>query len=176
MRFMTPETLVSHFHLRPGDEVADFGAGSGNFTFVLAKAVGPTGKVYACEIQKNLVETLADAARRRGLDNLEAIWCDIEAHKGTKLESDSLDAAVLVNAFFQMEQKAEAIEEIKRVLRPGGKLFVVDWSDSFGGLGPNRENVITETEARDLIEEHGLPFERSFDSGDHHYGLAFRKP
>lgn len=175
-RFMAPEIMASHFHIRPGDSVADFGAGNGNFSIILSKIVGPTGKVYACEIQKNLVEAVANSARQSGINNLEAIWCDIETHQGTKLESDSLDAAVLVNTLFQMEQKGEAIEEIKRTLRSGGKLFVVDWSDSFGGMGPLPENVISESDVRALIEEHHLEFERSFDSGEHHYGLVFRKP
>lgn len=175
-RFVSPETLVSHFHLRPGESVADFGAGSGKFATILSRTVGPTGKVYACEIQRNLVESLADTARRLNLTNIEALWCDIETNQGTKLESDSLDAAVLINTLFQMEQKGVAIDEIKRTLRPGGRLIVVDWTDSFAGLGPQKNDVIDEVAARDLIEEHGLAFERSFDSGDHHYGLAFRKP
>jgi len=175
-RFVTPEALVSHFHIREGESVADFGAGKGNFALLLAKVVGVSGKVYACEIQKNLVETIANTVRVSGVNNVEAIWCDIEAHQGTKLESDSLDVAILVNTLFQMEQKGEAIDEIKRTLRSGGRLFIVDWSDSFGGLGPQGDQVITEVSARDLVEEHGLPFERSYDAGDHHYGLAFRKP
>lgn len=175
-RFMAPEVLASHFHIRPGESVADFGAGNGNFSLILSKIVGPEGRVYACEIQKNLVETIANNARVRGVSNLEAIWCDIESHQGTKLESDSLDAAILVNTLFQMEKKGEAIEEIKRTLRSGGRFFVVDWMDSFSGMGPQKENVISESDARALIEEHHLEFERSFDSGEHHYGLVFRKP
>ncbi len=175
-RFISPDALVSHFHLREGESVADFGAGKGNFALILSQAVGATGKVYACEIQKNLVETIANTVRVAGVNNVEAIWCDIEAHQGTKLETESLDVAILVNTLFQMEQKAEAINEIKRTLRPGGRLFVVDWTDSFGGLGPQSDHIISEVAARDMIEEQGLPFDRSYDTGDHHYGLAFRKP
>jgi len=175
-RFVAPEIVVSHFHLRPGDNVADFGAGRGTFSFILAKVVGPTGKVYACEIQKNLVETLAETARKNNTDNLESIWCDIEADKGTKLESDSLDAAILVNTLFQMEEKEVALNEIKRVLRQGGNLFIIDWSESFGGLGPSPESVINEIQTKDLVDSLGYQFERSFDAGDYHYGLVFKKP
>lgn len=175
-RFVMPEVVVSHFHLRPGDSVGDFGAGAGHFTRVLSRAVGPEGRVYACEIQKNLVETLADMVRQERLGNVEALWCDIESLGGSKIEDGVLDAAVVVNTLFQMENKDTGVEEIKRTLRSGGKLFVIDWSESFGGMGPQPGDVLQEDEAKALVEAHGLVYERPFDAGDHHYGLAFRKP
>jgi ubiquinone/menaquinone biosynthesis C-methylase UbiE len=174
-RFVSPQVVVSHFHLRPGDRVADFGAGKGAFSVVLASQVGPKGRVYACEIQKNLVEAIADTARSAGLNNIEPIWCDIEKEGGTKIESETLDAAVLVNTLFQMENKVIALKEIHRTLRIGGKLLVIDWSESFGGLGPQSADVVDEDEAKSLCESNGYSFERKFDAGDHHYGLSFRK-
>lgn len=175
-RFVVPEVVVTHFHLRPGDVVADFGAGKGYFAAVLSKAVGLEGRVYACEIQKNLVEAIADTARTQGLSNVESIWCDIEALKGTKIDDGILDVAIIVNTFFQMEDKETAVKEVIRTLRSGGKLFVIDWSESFNGLGPQPNQVISEAETKALCETQGLVFERTYDAGDHHYGLAFRKP
>ena len=57
-RFVDPNTVVSHFHIREGDVIADFGAGSGFYIEILARKVGTSGKVYACEIQKELVEKI----------------------------------------------------------------------------------------------------------------------
>lgn len=173
-RFVVPSLVSTHFHLREGDVVADFGAGSGFFMPTLSKLVGSSGTVHACEIQKNLVETIGELARREHLDNIEVHWCDLEDANGSKLSKESLDAGILVNALFQFEEKDAALTEIKRVLRPGGKLFVIDWSESFGGLGPQPDQVIDADTARGLVEEHGFTFDRSFDAGDHHYGLAFR--
>ncbi len=175
-RFVVPEVVVTHFHLRSGDAVGDFGAGKGSFARVLSRAVGPEGRVYACEIQKNLVEAIADTVRQERLGNVEALWCDIESIGGTKIKDGALDAAILVNTLFQMEDKDTGVEEVKRTLRSGGKLFVIDWSESWGGLGPHPNDVLYEDDAKALVETHGLVFERSFDAGDHHYGLAFRKP
>ena len=73
-----------------------------------------------------------------------------------------------------MEDKDTALEEAKRIVRPGGKLMLVDWSESFGGLGPQPDQVIVAKDARELCEKHGFTHERDFDAGDHHYGLAFR--
>jgi len=131
--------------------------------------------VYACEIQKNLVEAIGETIRTENLSNVEALWCDIEAVGGTKIEDDTLDAAIVVNTLFQMEDRSTAMKEVMRTLRSGGKLFVIDWSESFGGLGPQPGQVISEADVRDLCETEGFTFDRDFDSGDHHYGLAFRK-
>src|SRR3989344_6230736 len=140
--FIIPEKLVTHFHLRPGDRVGHFGAGTGNFVTVLSRVVGPTGRVYACEIQRNLVETLAARIRQEHLTNVEVIWSDIEADGGTKLESGALDAAILINTLFQSDDRPAALREINRTLRVGGKLLLVDWSESWGGGGAQPSNVL----------------------------------
>ena len=173
-RFVVPEVVVTNFHLRPGDKVADFGAGRGFFIKALSTQVGREGTVYALEIQKQLVEAIGELVRLEHLGNVSPIWCDIEELNGSKVPTDILDAAIVVNSLFQMEDKATALQEIKRTLRPGGKLFIIDWSESFGGLGPHPDQVLSEGAARAQVEQQGFVFERSFDAGDHHYGLAFR--
>ena len=174
-RFVDPETVVSHFHLREGDSVADFGAGSGFYIEILAKKVGYQGKVYACEIQKELVEKIGTVARQKNLTAVHPLWCDLEQEKGVKIVDGVLDVGLLINTLFQLVDKDVAVQEVWRTLRAGGKLFVVDWSDSFGGLGPQPADVFSQENAKALLEEHGFVFERTFDAGDHHYGLAFRK-
>ncbi len=175
-RFVVPSVVTTHFHIREGDTVADFGAGGGYFLDVLAQAVGQEGVVYACEIQKDLVEKLGNIARTKGLAQVQPLWSDVEELSGSKVPEGVLDAAILVNTFFQLEDKSTALKEIARTMRSGGKLFVVDWSESFAGLGPQPDAVVTEALTKDLCEQEGFVFERSFDAGDHHYGLAFRKP
>lgn len=174
-RFVDPSIVASHFHLREGDTVADFGAGSGYFMEVLANLVGKEGKVYACEIQKELSIKLGELARTKGLTQVHPLWSDAEELGGSKIADGVLDAAIVVNTFFQFEEKNTALQEISRTLRSGGKLFIIDWSESFNGLGPQPGQIITEEEAKMLAEAEGFVFEHSFDAGDHHYGIAVRK-
>lgn len=174
MQFVVPERAVTHFHLREGDVVGDFGAGSGFFEKALSRAVGETGTVYAFEIQKTLIERIAETTRRERLDNVNVLWCDIEQPDGCKLQTGILDVGLLANALFQFQHKEGALGEMRRLLRSGGKFIVIDWSESFGGMGPQESDVVTEADAKALIERHGFRFERSFPVGSHHYGLAFR--
>ena len=174
-RFMEPQAVSSHFHLREGDVVADFGAGSGHYMKPLSEAVGKSGRVYLLEIQKGLVDTLGTRAHELKLTNVHPVWCDFEAEGGTKLGDGILDAGVLSNALFQLTNKDSALKEISRTMRKGAKLFIIDWTDSFGGLGPQQSHVVSEGDARSLAEKAGFSYDRSFPAGDHHYGLALRR-
>jgi ubiquinone/menaquinone biosynthesis C-methylase UbiE len=174
-KFVVPEDVATHFLLREGDSVADFGAGSGFYLKVLSEAVGSSGKVYACEIQKSLVEKLGEFARLNGLLNIVTLWCDLEEVRGIKIADNTLDAGILVNTLFQFENKEVALTEIRRVLRPGGVLHVIDWSESFSGMGPQPKDVITMKEAISLCESLHFSLEREFPAGAHHYGFTVRK-
>ncbi|MCA9357099.1 methyltransferase domain-containing protein [Candidatus Nomurabacteria bacterium] len=174
-RFVIPEVVASHFHIKEGDTVADFGAGSGFFMKTLSNAVGESGRVYVCEIQKALVEKLGEQSRAQGLHNIYPIWCDLEEPEGIKISTGELDVAVLVNTLFLIEDKEASIKEMSRTLRSGGNFFVVDWTESFAGMGPQPGHVMSSSEVTALFESNGFVFEREYPAGDHHYGLAFRK-
>jgi ubiquinone/menaquinone biosynthesis C-methylase UbiE len=174
-KFVDPKIVSSHFHLQEGDVVADFGAGSGHYMKPLAQAVGRSGKVYLCEIQRELVDALGIKAREDRISNAFPLWCDIEALGGVKLSDGILDAGLLSNVLFQFTNKESALREISRVMKKGAKIIIIDWSDSFGGLGPQSGSIVTEAGARTLLERAGFTFERSFPAGDHHYGVVYRK-
>jgi len=173
--FANPEIIATHFHLIEGDTIIDLGAGSGNYMEPLSKAVGESGRVYLGEVQKSLVDTLDNRAQELHLSNIYPLWCDIETVGGIKLKDESLDAALLSNTLFQVEDKNSVAIEICRVLHKGGRLFVVDWTESFGGLGPHPDHVITQEVAKSLFEKNGFSYESDFSAGDHHYGMTLRK-
>jgi ubiquinone/menaquinone biosynthesis C-methylase UbiE len=174
-QFVVPEVVVSHFHLKAGDKVADFGAGNGFFLKPLSVAVGEAGKVYACEIQKSLVEKIGDMVRLQALTNVHPLWCDLEEVNGIKLNNNAVDAGILVNTLFQFELKEVALVEMRRVIRPGGVLHIIDWTESFGGMGPQAAEVLVKDRAVDLCEANGFILENEFPAGDHHYGITVRK-
>ena len=174
-RFVEPKSATSHFHLREGDTVVDVGAGSGYFTPYLSQAVGDSGKVYACEIQKNLVETLNEIVTTANLPNVIPLWSDIEEQNGVQVKDGEADVIVMVNTLFQLEHKEQALQEISRILHSGGKVCLIDWSESFSGMGPTKEMVFDQKSAEALFEASGFVAENTFPAGDHHYGITFRK-
>jgi len=174
MAFAEPAMIATHFHMRDGDRIADLGAGSGHFTRALSRLVGKQGKVFAVEIQRPLAEAISAMARKEHLDNVESIWGDLEAPGGTKITDGTLDAVVLSNTLSMLTDKKTTLQECSRILRKGGKLFVIDWTDSFGGMGPSAQMVISPISTKELLTQAGFAFEREFPAGEHHYGLSFR--
>jgi len=173
-QFIVPEVVCSHFHIHEGDLVADFGAGSGYFTPYFSAAAGPSGRVMVCEIQKNLLEKIGSIARQCGHSNVEVVWCDLEEENGIPFNNDLLDGGSLINTFFQIEDKAAAVREIHRVIRSGGVVHVIEWNDSYGGIGPSAEQVVGKNTLCDWFEADCFVLEREYPAGDHHYGVTFR--
>jgi ubiquinone/menaquinone biosynthesis C-methylase UbiE len=173
--FSDPENNIKQFALTPGMQVADFGSGSGFYTMATARVVAPSGKVFAVDIQKDLLQKLKNGARQNHLSNIDVIWGDLEHLGGTKLRENSLDAVTVCNLFFQIENKDALCLEIKRVLRRNARVLVVDWSDSFGGIGPQIEAIISKEQMINLFQEHGFVLDREISAGAQHYGLVFRK-
>lgn len=173
--FTNPDANVTELGVFEGMMVADLGSGAGAYIEPLARRAGETGRVYAVEVQKEFFTNIKDLASTHGLKNVETIWGDIERLGGTKLKDESIDAAVLSNVLFQAEDKAGLLAEIKRILKKGGKLLLVDWQESFGGLGPSRDMVVSASAARTLCEQAGFSVKKEFNAGEHHYGFVLVK-
>lgn len=169
-------TNVLQLGLREGMRVGEFGAGTGHYVVGAAGAVGHEGKVYAIDIQEDLLKHVKDMAHQRGLRNVETIWGNIEKPGGSSLRDGALDAAMLSNTLFQIEHKEAAIKEIRRVLKSGGKLLVIDWAGSYGGMGPAPHHVVSEHTAEELFITGGFHKVKDFRAGPHHYGIVFSNP
>lgn len=171
-----PEDNLLKLGLQQGQVVADLGAGTGHHSIEAAKQVGSSGRVYAVEIQKDKLDLISRNAQEQNVSNVKVIWGDIDEPMGVKLDDGLCDAIILANVFFQIEKKNDCVREAFRILKPGGKILLLDWQDSFGHMGPHPDHVVTPNMARPYFQEVGLEEVDSFDAGHHHYGLIFRKP
>lgn len=174
--FVDPKAVVKQLSLTEGMRVADLGAGIGNHTIPMGAAVGDSGKVYAVEVQKDFLQKIADAARKAHVRNIEPVWGDIDEAGGTKLKDASLDLVLLANTLFQLEKKEEAAKEMFRILKPRGFAAIIDWSGSYGGMGPQPADVMRDQDARELFEKVGFSHVRSLQAGTHHWGILMKKP
>lgn len=173
--FSDPVKIIEQCGIQAGMEIADFGSGSGHYSLTAAKALMSTGRIYSIDVNKDLLTKLKNHASREGMYNVEVIWGDLEKPKGTKLRDASVDLVFLSNILFQLEDKEIVIKEAKRVLKPNGRVLVVDWSDSFGGIGPTRQMVIKKDKAKMMFESEGFHLDRDINAGSHHYGFIFKK-
>jgi ubiquinone/menaquinone biosynthesis C-methylase UbiE len=171
--FTNPEQNILHLGLTEGNRVADFGAGTGFYSKACSARVGYTGKVYAVEVQKDLVKKLESDIKHWGISNIDCIWGDIERKGGTKISDYSMDAVIISNVLFQAEDRLGLIDEAGRILKKGGKVLLIDWSESFGGMGPTPQSIISENTAKELFEKRGFKFLENIPASIHHYGIIF---
>lgn len=167
--FSDPSSNLSKLGLNDGMKVVDLGAGAGFYTFESARRVGNSGRVYSIDVVKDLLERIRSVGLSTGLRNIEVIWGNFEKIGGTKLGEGTADRVIATNVLFQIEKLDEFVLEIKRILKPGGKVLVVDWSE-LSALSP--KTLVTANKAQMIFEKAGFKLDQSFNAGDHHYGLV----
>lgn len=168
--FSDPVSNIAKLGLTDGMKIVDLGAGSGFYTIEAAKKVGINGRVYSVDVQKELLDHIRSNGAAQGLRNIEVVWGNAEKVGGTKLRESIADRVIASNVLFQIEKLDDFVLEIKRILKPGGKVLVVDWSE----LSPiSPKTIIAAAKAQALFEKSGFTMEQSFGAGDHHYGLIF---
>ena len=178
--FAHPARNSNMLGIEPGMSVADFGAGSGHYVIEIAERLENAGHVYAIDVQRDLLHRIKNESHRRGFKNVEVIWADLEEIGASKIADHKIDLVLISNLLFQLQNKSAALEEARRILRPHGRLAIIDWSDpalsndSNGRIGPHRDHIFPKKSAISLAESAGFQLTREFDAGAHHYGLVFR--
>lgn len=168
--------ILSNLNISEKDKVADLGCGAyAFFTFKLAKLIGSRGKVYAIDVLKSIVEDVEKEAWQQNLKHIQAIWSNLEVYKGTKIESSSLDKALLVNTLNQSSNKEGMIKETSRMLKIGGQLLIVDWKLSAAPFGPEPHRRINPHTLKEKLKQYNLLVEKEFEAGPFHYAIIFKK-
>lgn len=175
MAFVSPEDIIKSISIDEGMHVADFGAGSGAYVLAAAKRTGRSGRVYAIDVNKELLEKVKRDAVQNSSLNVEIIWGDVEVSAGSKLAASSVDRVILSNILFQVENKDATVKEAARILKPNGMALVVDWSGSYGGLGPKESQVISSREVRKLFLNNSFEEVKEIEAGDYHFAIIFRR-
>lgn len=116
-----------------GQAVADLGAGTGLFTRLFAARVGPQGRVYAVDIARAFVEGNLQRARAARLENVVGI---VSTQTDTRLEENSVDLVFVCDAYHHFEDTKAMLASIRRALRPGGTLVIVDF-ERIPGVSPD---------------------------------------
>jgi len=163
--YQKPDEVLKALALRPGEVVADIGAGSGYFTLRFARAVGDTGRVYAVDISPDMIRHLNRRLRDAGVRNVVPVLADPH---DPLLPDASVDRFVIVDTWHHIEDQAMYLGLLKRMLKPGGQVVHIDFQKRDLPVGPPvgmkvaREDVVKQMEAAGfrLAAEHGfLPYQ-----------------
>lgn len=117
--------VVKAMALKPGDAIADIGAGTGLYTRLFAEAVGPGGKVYATDIAPRFLAYIAQNAARDGLKNVQTV---LGGDRDTNLKAGSVDVVFHSDVYHHFEYPMTINASIRRALKPGGRLYVLEFN------------------------------------------------
>ncbi len=168
--------IMRRLALKPGDRIADVGAGTGFFTLLMAEAVGPQGWAYAVDISPRFVEHLVQQFDAKSVANVTTVICDDDS---VCLPPKSIDVAFMCDVYHHFEFPKQTMESIHRAMTEGGRVVVVDF-DRIPGV--SREWTLGHVRAGkqtfiDEIESAGfeLAAERTIPGFKENYYLEFRK-
>ena len=168
--------IFTHIEIKAGDKVADLGCGrAGHFVIPAAHKVGSQGLVYAVDILKSVLNSVAGTARLEGVNNIKIVWSNLEVVGATKIPAESLDSAFLINILFQSRQHENIFKEAFRLLKKGGRLLVIDWAGGASAFGPAIVDRIDFQEIKKIAGGLGLQLIDEFSAGTYHLGLVFKK-
>ena len=123
-QWQQPQKVIESLALRPGDRVADLGSGSGYFTYRLAEAVGPQGKVYAVDVDREMNDLVAKAIKEKNIGNVEVILALLD---DPMLPPIGVDLVFTVNTYHHFENRVTYFQKVRKYLRPGGRTAVIDF-------------------------------------------------
>ena len=163
--YQKPDEVLKALALRPGDVVADIGAGSGYFTLRFARAVGEAGRVYAVDVSPDMVRHLNRRLRDAGIRNVVPVLSDPD---DPLLPDASVDRFVIVDTWHHVEDQAKYLGLLKRMLKPRGQVVHIDFQKRELPVGPPpgmkiaREDLVKQMEGAGfgLVAEHTfLPYQ-----------------
>jgi ubiquinone/menaquinone biosynthesis C-methylase UbiE len=158
--------------VKKGSTVADIGAGSGYMTVKLAKRVGPTGLVYANDIQPAMLQLLDQRVKSAKLLNVRPLLGTVD---DPKLPPAALDLAIMVDVYHELARPQEMLRQIQAALKPGGRLVLLEYRKEDPSIPIRPEHKMSVAEAKLELEAEGFKLTRVDDSLPRQHVLIFSK-
>lgn len=167
------DLLIEALQLKPGELVADIGAGSGYFSWRMAKAVSPGGKVFGVDIQPEMLELLQRNMMRRDVSNVVPV---LGTTTDPKLPPNSVDTILMVDVYHEFDQPYEMAKAMVEALKKGGRIVLVEFRAGDPNVRIKKVHTMSEAQAKAefaLFPE--LRWESTLSSLPQQHILIFRK-
>jgi arsenite methyltransferase len=164
-----PQRVIAALNIRPGDRVADLGSGGGYFTFRLAEAVGPAGRVYAVDIDRDMVDLIAKRVKQETLSNIEPVLAKPD---DPLLPKAGVDLIFTSNTYHHIDKRIAYLTNLRKYLRPGGRVAIIDFDRRSWFEGLFRHYTPTEF-IKPEMEQAGYSLQEDLDFLDRQSFLIF---
>ena len=167
-----PDRALDAIGIAKGAVVGDIGAGVGYFTWRMAERVGPAGKVYAVDIQPQMLERLRKNLAQRGLSNVEPV---LGTADDPKLPAKALDLILLVDVYHEFSEPQKMLEKMREALKADGRLVLLEYRKEDPAVPIRPEHKMSIADVKAELEPEGFRLERVSDVLPRQHILIFRK-
>ena len=148
-----PEVALDAIGIKPGMTVADVGAGTGYMSLKMAKRVGPTGKVYANDVQPEMLRRLRQNAAKEKLSNIETV---LGTEADPKLPPGEFDLILLVDVYHEFSQPQKMLRKMREALKPDGRLVLLEYRKEDPTIPIRPEHKMSVQEVKIELEAEGF--------------------
>jgi precorrin-6B methylase 2 len=167
-----PDLLLKALKLKPGMNVADIGAGTGYFTWPMAKLVAPTGSVYAVEIQQEMLDMLATNMVAHGVTNFHPVLGTVS---DTHLPANQIDLVLMVDVYHEFDHPYEMMESMCRSLKPNGKVVFVEYRAEDPNVPIKQLHKMSEAQVKKEAAVMPLVWVETIETLPRQHVIVFRK-
>jgi arsenite methyltransferase len=168
--YQKPHEVITALNLKPGEVVADIGAGSGYFAFRFARHVGETGRIYAVDVSPDMIVHLNRRVRELAMKNVVTI---LSAPDDPLLADASIDQFFICDTWHHIENHASYLGLMKKMLKPGGQVVMIDFKKVKTPVGPPLEMRIDRGDLLKEMEVNGFKLVTEHTFLPHQYFLVF---
>lgn len=168
-----PDRVIAAFGVKKGEHIADIGAGTGFHAFRLAEKVGVTGKVYAVELQDELLKFMRDSMQKKKVKNLVLVK---SSESNPNLPAQSCDKILVANTYYYLQDPVKFMSQLRKAIKPEGRIAIIDLDATKSPKKhiKNRRGIIAPEELIAEMKQAGFQFIESFDFLDTRFFLVFR--
>jgi ubiquinone/menaquinone biosynthesis C-methylase UbiE len=167
-----PQQVIDALDLKPTDVVADMGAGTGYFSFRISPKV-PQGKVLAVDIQPEMIDIMNFLKKENNITNVEPILGSVT---NSNLPDDTVDLALMVDAYHEFEYPREVMEGVVRSLKPGGRVVLVEYRRENPLIPIKALHKMSQNQARKEMKAVGLRWRETKNFLPQQHLMVFEKP
>jgi ubiquinone/menaquinone biosynthesis C-methylase UbiE len=166
-----PDRALDEIGIAKGSAVADIGAGSGAITWRLAERVGPTGKVYANDIQRRMLDLLRQNMAQRKIANVETV---LGAVDDPKLPPASVDLELLIDVYHEFSQPQEMLRHLRESLKPSGRMVLLEYRAEDPAVPIRPEHKMTLAMVKAEVEPEGFHLAKTIETLPRQHIIVFQ--